>query len=117
MSEELARPAALAATPWPRRVAWTLTAFSGALNVLNLPHVVASVPLVHNLMGLLWLFSTHALLVLASCSLLVPLARRQSLTQRGAIVGLGFALLSLLAFPVSYAATILFASGGINRLF
>jgi hypothetical protein len=101
-----------------RRVGWILTAFAMALNLVNAPGVVRSVAKVHNTMGVLWLFSTHAALALALCCLLVPRARGLRLTQRGAIVGLVLALLSLLAFPVSYAATALFSyDGGFNRLF
>lgn len=63
--------------------------------------------MLHNLIGALWLFGTHAFLVLALCS---------ALTRRAGM-WLAFSVLSLLALPVSYAATTLFASGGFNRLF
>ncbi len=89
------------ASLWPRRLGWTLSWFSAALNVLNAPGVAASVRLVHNLIGVLWLFSTHLFLGLALCCVLIPRARRRPLTQRRAMWWLVLALISLLAFPVS----------------
>jgi len=106
-----------AASGWQRRIAWALTALSVALNSANLSNVVSSVPLVHNLVGGLWLLCTHGLLALALVCALVPALRRRPLTRGGATAWLILALLSLLAFPVSYAGTRLFALGGIQRLF
>lgn len=105
------------AARWSRRVGWTLTSFAAALNIVNAPGVVKTVGKVNNLVGVLWLFSTHAALLLALLCVLVPRARGLAVTRRGAIFWLLLALLSLVAFPVSYAATQLLAYDGFNRLF
>lgn len=90
---------------------------AAALNVVLAPRVVASVSVVQNAMGLLWLLGTHAALVLALGVLVVPRARRTPLTQRAAAWGLSLSLLSLLAVPISYTATKLFEYGPFERLF
>jgi hypothetical protein len=102
---------------WIRRVAWVAAALSAALNLVLAPRVLRSAPQVQNAMGALWLFGTHAALVLAVCLLVLPRARGAPLTRPAAAFGLALALLSLVALPVSYAATKLFEHGPFQRLF
>lgn len=105
------------AARWLRGASFVFTAFAILLNAVNAPGVALAVPKVHNFIGVLWLFGTHAALALALYCGLVPRLRRHPLTQKRAGWWLVFALLSVLTFPVSYGATVLFASGGMNRLF
>jgi len=105
------------AARWLRGAGFVFTAFAVLLNAVNAPGVALTVPKVHNFMGVLWLFGTHAALALAWYCGLVPRLRKQPLTQQRAGWRLVFGLLSVLTFPLSYGATVLFASGGINRLF
>jgi hypothetical protein len=100
-----------------RRASFILIGLAGLVNAANAPNVLGAAGQVHNTMGLLGLFGTHAALALALCSMLVPRVRRLTLTRRGACLGLIFAVLSLAALPVSYAAAALIARGPFKRLF